>query len=642
MMGEGPRLQVVRVTARTLCLYNVSMRLSIAIIVLLLSCVAFGCANPQIEQIDGEIQARIKQFQDDALGMYATNDPSRIPVSPHDSGVTDNAYRTDDLPTVNPGQNDLPAVLDDDPRSFDPQAADDAAPGEADPSGQPAIELDLEAALLYAIRDAREYRSQKEDLYLAALDLLAEKHLWGPRFFNTFSARVSGTPEAGDHDQVVSLVNDFSVTQRLPNGGEVAVSAVINFVEQLRADPPLTGASGTQDGSITVSAAIPLLRGAGPVAREPLIQAYRDLTYAARDFERFRRQFLVEISTDYYSLLQQQARIKNVETQLNSFIWLSARTKALADAGRVPIFEVQRAQQSELFARNDLINEREDYRNALDLFKLRLGIPLTRDITIKPTELEVPPPALVANKAVQTAWRHRLDVQTSSDRVDDSRRGVVNARNLLLPGLDLDASVAVGTDPDKDRAGLDLDAGAGSYTAGITFDAPLDRKVERLAYRRSLITLERSIRSHGMLRDQVALAVRSAIRSIRRAGFTLTLQNRNVETARTRLQGVELQLANLGPRDFVEAQDDLLEALNRRDSALRDLRVAVLNYLLESGQMRVSTRGQWLPPAKLVVPQPAPELDANAPWDRVPKARKSGRTASALESPASPESTVTP
>ena len=48
------------------------------------------------------------------------------------------------------------------------------------------------------------------------------------------------------------------------------------------------------------------------------------------------------------------------------------------------------------------------------------------------------------------------------------------------------------------------------------------------------------------------------------------------------------------------AQDDLLDARNRRDDALRDLRVSVLQFLLDTGRLRVSPQGRWLAPGRAV------------------------------------------
>jgi hypothetical protein len=58
----------------------------------------------------------------------------------------------------------------------------------------------------------------------------------------------------------------------------------------------------------------------------------------------------------------------------------------------------------------------------------------------------------------------------------------------------------------------------------------------------------------------------------------------------------------------IEAQQDLVDARDARDRALADLRTAVLQFLLATGQMRVSGEGRWLQPVKLV-PVPDPLLE---------------------------------
>jgi hypothetical protein len=82
-----------------------------------------------------------------------------------------------------------------------------------------------------------------------------------------------------------------------------------------------------------------------------------------------------------------------------------------------------------------------------------------------------------------------------------------------------------------------------------------------------------------------------------------------VELARRRTQGGRLREQSLGPREVIEAQEDLLEALDRRDQAASDLRQSVLQYLLQTGQMRVGPDGQWRAPAGLVPPDDAPGVN---------------------------------
>ena len=548
---------------------------------------AAGCQTDGLDAIDREVTQMLRSNHFETLGPKAPLDDRLGATRTADASATSRSYNESPT-TTNPSAGELPV------RRLE---AGDAAGGE-DLSNEPALTFGLTESLLYAVEHSREYRSRKEELFLAAISLLIERHLWGPRFFNDTTAFFDGTPEKGDYDHAFSLVNDLRVTQRLPYGGEISARALVNFVEQLRTASAST-ADDSQTTELRLEATIPLLRGAGQVAREDLIQASRDLIYATRDFERFRQAFLVEISTIYFDLIQQQGGIRNLEAQLKSLEQLTGRMDALAASGREPYFEVQRSQQQVLFARDRLLSAKERYANSIDGFKIRLGMPATQNLELIPIQIEVPIPYLNMNESMKTAWQLRLDLQTSEDQIDDARRRVAIAKNNMKADVDLFAGVTLPTDSGKRRGGLDLDAGEGSYSVGITVGAPLDRRIEALQHRSSLINLERSERDYTLQKDNIALAVRQSIRQIERTQSTLALQRINLELAEKRKLGVLLRERTLGPRDVIEAEDDLLAAKDDLDEAQRDLRVSILNYLLATGQMRVSSTGQWQAPAKL-------------------------------------------
>lgn len=576
-------------------------RLAGIAVFLLLCLLATACHDRAASQLDAEADRLIRLERDASLGQGPLHDAQPVPDRMVAQGPDPRPYRTEP-PTRNPAPADLPARPAASQPSTQPTPMPATAPGliEQPPS---AGAMNLQEILAYAISHSPDYRSRKEDLFLTALDLLIQRHLWGPRFFDTISSQVTGTPEGGDHAQAMELINTLSVTQRLPNGGAVSAGALVDFVDQLRNG---VGGDDTQAAQLFFTGTLPLLRGAGQSAREDLIQAERNLVYAGRTFEHFRRQFLVNVSTRYYDLLRLGDEIENRQRQVDNFEWLSHRTEALANAGRIALFEVQRAQQQVLFARNNLVNSREQYGAQLDALKLTIGMPIAQPVRIAPSEVVIATPEVNPTASVEAALRFRLDLQNVSDQADDARRRVDVAKNGLLPDLNLNADVRVNTDSARARGEADFDLGSSSYTAGATFGVPLDRKIEQVQYRRALVDYERSQRSLTLQRDQVALEVRLSIRQIEQARFTLELQNRNIEIANKRLRGVLLRLRSLGPRDFIEAQGDLLEARNRRDLALRDLRVSILNYLLDTGQMRVTPEGHWRLPGKLVETAPFP------------------------------------
>ncbi len=594
--NAGRWLAVAEAGTDRVCRYNGPMRgLWMKFSACALVCaLAWGCGG-RLDRLDASVDRMIAERQAQAFGQ-ATNDPGRVVARPSDNRG-DSVYET--RPTTrNPDAAELPVErADPDTAAIDlgvlPQPLD---------SPEGAVELDLQELISYAIAHSPDYRSAKESLFLTALGLIIERHLWGPRFFDTVAAAVTGTPESGDFDTSLSLVNEFTVTQRLPYGGSVSASALVGYVNLLREASTNTGPGETQRAALSASLDLPLLRGAGRVAREDLIQAERDLIYASRDFERFRREFFVDIANTYFGLLRQQQQIRNQEVQLENLERLAERFEALAEAGMEAYFRAEDAAQQVLFGRSNLLNQRESYTANLDALKIRIGMPTTQNLRIVPQVIVVPEPQLDQTKSILAAHMYRLDLQTTADQVDDAVRVSRVAKNRLLPDLDVNASINIPTDADKDRGGVDFEPGDGRYAVGAVLDLPLDRMVEFSGYRAALIRLERSRRALAVQTDQVSLQVRRSIRRIQQAKYNLALQEKNVELAERRAIGVRLRERTEGPRRVIEAQEDLLDARNRRDQAEAELRQSFLQYLLDTGQMRVDANGRWLPPGELIVP----------------------------------------
>jgi outer membrane protein TolC len=495
-----------------------------------------------------------------------------------------------------------PDQLDEDPETVNPSVDDlefEEAPGDRDAalrldayaldaiSGTP---LDLSAALRISQTSSREFLNAEEEYVLAAIRLLIERHRFGPRFFNDTRVAIDGNFDTTNNDTAITIVNELRATQQLPYGGNVEASLIWNAAELLREEVSGEYSSATE---LALNANIPLLRDAGPIAKESLIQAERDMVYAARAFERFRREFLVDISRDYFDLVAQLAGIANQQRTLASLLQSQERTAARVAAGREAAFQTRRFEENVLNQRNSLIRARENYILLLDRFKVRLGIPVTEDVLIVPTEIRVPEPEITTAEAARTALQFRLDLQTRRDRLDDSRRAVANSKNQLLPDLDLAGGIAVATDSADQYGDFDFDFKETDYNASVTFGLPLDREIERLNLRSSIINMERNIRGYEEFRDNVIVDARASVRAIDQARFALELAGQRVEINQLVLEQLKLEEAE--SLEITTAESDLLQSENDRDLAIRDLRVAVLEYLLETGQLRVTREGGFDP-----------------------------------------------
>lgn len=453
-----------------------------------------------------------------------------------------------------------------------------------------ALSLDLEGAFRTVQQSGREYRSAEEDYMLAAIRLLIEQHRWGPRLFNDIRAVAEGTGNNADYSSALRVINELRASQRLPYGGEVEARLITQATQQLTS---FVGEQYEQSTALQLNANVPLLRGAGDVAREDLIQAERDLIYASRGFEDFRRTHLVDIARDYFALVAQASFIKNQEARLKSVIALQIRTTALVEAGRESPFRARNVEQNVLTSRNSLISARELYLLALDRFKVRLGLPVDSQIRIEPVGLELPDPDITVSEAARIALLYRLDYQNRRDLIDDARRRVDNAQNDLLPDLNFTAGTTLNTDKSRRRGKADFDLNDTDYSAGILLSLPLDRQIERLNLRAAMIQLQRTSREADEFRDTIILSARRAVREIDRARNALVLLQKAVEINQLRNQELDLKADETDPQEKLDAENELLQSRNDYEDAVRDLRSAILEYLRQTGQLRVAPDGNF-------------------------------------------------
>lgn len=554
-----------------------------------------GCGGP-LDVIDRDTNELIRE-RSEALGRE-TLSPRLYPTQPREVSTAGIDEYTP--PTNNPDLDDLefipaPREADDFAIAARLQAyADNALGTGPDPDGEPPVPpLVLRLADVFRTfqLNGRTLLFAQEDYFLSAISLLQERRLFTPRFFNETSAQISGFGDEGRFEHATTVINSLGFTNQLLNGGSISAEWLVQATDQLR---DVATGGYVQSSTLVLSGTVPLLAGAGPVARENLIQAERDLVYQARDFERTRRELLVDIADDYFDLLQLRSAIGNLQRQIAGLRLLADQTAARVEAGRLRPFQSQLARNEVLGAEANLAGVRENYILSLQNLKIRLGIPIDQPIQIADLDIDIPAPQTTQAEAARAALHYRLDLQTERDQLDDTRRAVRNARNALLPDLDIAGSVSIPTPDEDPTGGIDIDAEELNYTASVTLGLPLDRRIERLALRGNLVLLERAIREYRRFADGVVVAARAAVRDVDIARFQLQLAERQVEINELRLEDQRLR-DDSDPQAVVDSENALLASLNERDQARTDLRNAVLNYLLATGQLRVADDGTFAP-----------------------------------------------
>lgn len=509
-------------------------------------------------------------------------------------------------PTRNPSAGELAFAA----RTAEEETLE-ASAGRIEAAGRPpaeAVPLDLGGALAFALGNAVEYLNAEENYIISALRLIIEQHRFEPRPFNITSAEFDALGQDGRFSRTLDVANDLGIAQRLPYGGEVSARLVVDLTRQI---DRFGDGDTVQSADVILAAEIPFLRGAGVAAREELIQASRNLIYAARTFEEFRRDFCFSLIRAYLDLVVQQQEIANARRQVESSRQVEAREEAWVKAGRQPPFQADLAKQNTLFAIDRLAGLEERYRVAVDNFKVRIGMDPTEPLVIVPVRLELPEPETTPAQAVALAMEYRLDLQTIADEVADAKRRVDVASNQLLPDLGVSLAGVIPTNGDMRYGGLNFTPNDGAYSVAARFAAPLDRTIERSRLREAQIRFEQAVRDDRLERDRAAVEVRSALRGIDLSRFSLLLQEQNVRIALNREASIAAAPDRASARDRTEAVDQRRRAEDQRDRAAVDLQVSILAYLLATGQFRVQENGMFMPlPGMRVV-----EIEGTLPQD---------------------------
>ncbi|MBL6844837.1 MAG: TolC family protein [Verrucomicrobiae bacterium] len=462
--------------------------------------------------------------------------------------------------------------------------------------------ISLEKAVELATKYNRRFLSQKEDLYLQALDLSLARFQYTPIFGGgadiayTDRQRIAENTATGvdniTREKTVNSNAGLGFNWLLRTGGRIATDFSTDFVRFVSNDSEwftssALGATFTQ----------PFLRGAGyRIAIENLTQAERNLLYALRDFTRFRKEFTVDIVANYYQILQNRDRVRNAFQGYESFKVSVEREQARAAEGETPLSELNRLKESLLSTEQGWISAIRNYQLSRDRFKIDLGLSMDTSLILDESELDnlvIHHPSITASQAIKASVETRLDLENVRDRLQDVERRIRIAADGLQADLDLTVSGNVSSRPGSGFQLPDLDQR--SWTASLGIDLPINRKRERNNYRSALIAFDRAQRQYDQFVDQMKLDIQDGWRNLeqRRREFEISevrvelSQNRREEELLKRELGLGLAL------DLVDAQNDLINSQNQRTSALISHTIARLGFWRDMGILFIKENGQW-------------------------------------------------
>ena len=461
-----------------------------------------------------------------------------------------------------------------------------------------AYRVSLNEALELASKFNRNYQTNKELVYLDALNLTLARFQFAPIFSGRASGvdrgRISeiktGVDTTTETDHSVGLTGALGYSQLFQGGTRLAANFTTDFLRFITGDQSVTTSS-----LFAASLTQPLLRGRGyRVTMENLTQAERNVLYSLRNFVRFRQEFTVQVASAYYRVLLNREFARNAFLGLRNFRRNAEEERELAKEGRRSLSQLGQLEQAELSAESQWIDAVRNYKQSLDDFKVRqLGMSAGTSLVFDMREVE--DLSIHLQDAIHISLASRLDLFTQRDRVTDAARRVKVRSNGLLPNLDL--VLSGGLDSDLNEP-LSFDLDRSQWSAGVDLDLPFNRRSERNAYRESLIRFDQAVRQAQLQQDEIQLSVTETLRNLDQAKRQFEISEVGVELGRRRIEEEELRSElDLGTaRDLVQAQTDLINALNQRTSALVSHTIARLQFWSTMGILQVSDTGIWTEP----------------------------------------------
>jgi len=155
-------------------------------------------------------------------------------------------------------------------------------------------------------------------------------------------------------------------------------------------------------------------------------------------------------------------------------------------------------------------------------------------------------------------------------------------------------------------------------SALLTLDLPFNRTAERIAYRKTMLTLAARERAADEVEDQIKLDIRNALRTLRIARENVRIQSEAVRLAERRVASTDmlLQAGRAEIRDVLEAQEALIGAQNALTGAVVSRRIAELEFQRDLDMLDVSAEGRI---REIIVSNPDQPPDTAHPGPEEPR-----------------------
>ncbi|WP_428939396.1 TolC family protein [Fontivita pretiosa] len=414
---------------------------------------------------------------------------------------------------------------------------------------------------------------------------------------------VSDTPTASQ--LAGSNVKDLSISPGLVlplrTGGTVQLAVPMSRLETNNQFSTLNPAY-TSDVSASISH--PLLRGAGIAANSHRIRvAFYDyqISQARTKLEIIR--VLAAAERVYWRLYAARRELEVRRKEYDLAVAQLERARRLVDAGQAAQVEIVRAESGVADTIEAIINAENAVRDRQRELKRVLNQPglemNTRTVLIPATLPNALQYSLDADRLVDAAMKHRMEMLELELRIAQETSSVAFARNDTLPLVVLDYTYNVnGLGPGWDESfNMVSDKNFEDHRLGLRMEVPIGNEAARSRLRRALATRLQTLTSRQQRAMLITQEVLNALDQLQ-ANWQRILATRQRTILAARLLDAEVRQFELGLRTSTEvlaAQANLANAQSAEIAAITEYQISQVDIAFATGMLLGQAKVSWAP-----------------------------------------------
>ena len=469
--------------------------------------------------------------------------------------------------------------------------------------------INLAKTLDLAVHRNRSYLTQKETVYLTALNLTLTRQQYSPVLSGTGSGTKTSTLNVNSINDLVrtstqTTTSNLGVSALTRTGAQIATNLTTNFLRYLTGNGNNNGLS-----QLGLSLTQPLLSGAGYLsASEILTQSERNVLYAIQSFAQYRKSFVVSIASQYFSTIQLRETARNAYLAYKGFDFVVARETAMQaeNAANSTKSSVYRLVQSRIVFQRNWINAIQAYEAGLDNLKINLGLPVTERIVLDykdKNDLKILDVPGTLEEAITVGLNGRLDIWSLRDQVEDASRKVLIAKQQALPTVNALVNYSVLDNPGRKQFALDPQNR--NYSMGLNTDLNLNQKPERNTLRAAIITEQQARRALDLAEETAISNIRADWRNLQlaRKQYDLAMAGMTLSTSRLEVEEA-FNAEGIGTAiNLVDAQSDMNTTRNLMVSTSINHTLVRLQLWLDMGVLFIDKDGGWVDVLKAEKPK---------------------------------------